>query len=93
MAFGNWIREEREKAGVSLKDLARRINISTPYWSRIERGLERAPKDTLIIAACKELELSTDRAFIEAQRLPPDMQENLEMTISVYREFRTRSAA
>ena len=61
MAFGTWIREEREKAGVSLKDLSRRINISTPYWSRIERGYEKAPKDSLIIAACEQL--GADRAI------------------------------
>jgi transcriptional regulator with XRE-family HTH domain len=93
MAFGSWIREEREKAGVALKEFARRINISTAYWLRIERGLENAPRDYLIIAACEQLGLPTDRAFIEAERLPPDMKENLELTVSVYREFRTRSAA
>jgi HTH-type transcriptional regulator, competence development regulator len=93
MSFGSWIREEREKAGIPLKEFARRINISTPYWSRIERDFEKAPKDSLIIAACEQLGLPTDRAFIEAQRLPPDMKENLELAVSVYRDFRTRSAA
>lgn len=93
MSFGNWIRSERERAGVPLKEFAQRINISTPYWSRIERGYEKAPKDSLIIAACEQLSLPTDRAFIEAQRLPPDIKENLEVAVSVYREFKTRSAA
>ena len=93
MAFGPWVRGERERAGISLKDFARSIDISTAYWSRIERGLELAPKDSLIIAACKRLGIPTDRAFIEAKRLPPDMQGDLELAVSVYREFKARGSS
>ena len=91
MAFGSWMRSEREQAGISLKDFSRSIDISPAYWSRIERGLELAPKDSLIIAACARLGLPTDRAFIEAERLPPDMQGDLALAVSVYREFKSRS--
>ena len=91
MAFGSWIRGEREQAGISLKEFARSIDISPAYWSRIERELELAPKDSLIIAACQRLRLATDRAFIEAERLPPDMKQDLELAVSVYREFKSRS--
>jgi transcriptional regulator with XRE-family HTH domain len=91
MAFGSWIRTEREKTGISLKDFAQSIEISQAYWSRIERGLELAPKDSLIIAACEKLKLPTDRAFIEAKRLPPDMQGDLEFAVTMYREFKLRS--
>ena len=93
MAFGPWVRGERERAGISLKDFARSIDISTAYWSRIERGLELAPKDSLIMAACQRLGLPTDRAFIEARRLPPDMQGDLELAISVYRDFKARGSS
>lgn len=93
MAFGQWIRSEREQAGISLRDFAKSIDISQAYWSRIERGLELAPKDSLIIAACDRLGLPTDRAFIEAKRLPPDMQADLAAAVSVYREFKSRSRA
>ena len=93
MSFGSWIRTEREQAGISLKTFARSIDISQAYWSRIERGLELAPKDSLIVAACERLGLPTDRAFIEAQRLPPDMQGDLAVAVSVYRDFKSRSAA
>ena len=93
MSFGSWIRTEREQAGVTLKEFARSIDISQAYWSRIERGLELAPKDSLIVAACERLGLPTDRAFVEARRLPPDMQGDLAVAVSVYREFKSRSAA
>ena len=93
MSFGSWIRSEREKADLSLKDLAGSIGISQAYWSRIERGLELAPKDSLIIAACERLGLPTDQAFIEAKRLPPDMQGDLEFAVSLYREFKSRGSS
>jgi transcriptional regulator with XRE-family HTH domain len=93
MSFGSWIRTEREQASITLKEFARSIDISQAYWSRIERGLELAPKDSLIVAACERLGLPTDRAFIEARRLPPDMQGDLAVAVSVYREFKSRSAA
>jgi len=90
MAFGPWIRAEREKADIGLNAMARQIGISPAYWSRIERGKENAPKDQLIIAACKILGLDTDRAFLEASRLPPDMQRDLATAISAYRAFKDR---
>ena len=88
MAFGQWIRAKREEANIMLIDFARDINISPAYWSRIERGLEKAPKDQLIISACERLGLGTDRAFIEAQRLPPDMRQDISVAVSVYRQFK-----
>ena len=36
---------------------------------------------------------ATDRAFIEARRLPPDMQGDLELAISVYRDFKARGSS
>ena len=71
-----------------LNGFARSIDISPAYWSRIERGLEKAPKDELIIAACEKLGLDTDRAFIEAERLPPDVQDDIAVAISAYRRFK-----
>lgn len=93
MSFGSWIRGERENAGLTLKEFASSIEISQAYWSRIERGLELAPKDSLIVAACERLNLPTDQAFIEAQRLPPDMQSDIAVAVSAYRDFKSRNAA
>jgi transcriptional regulator with XRE-family HTH domain len=92
MAFGTWIRTKREATDITLLDFARDISISPAYWSRIERGLEKAPKDSLIIAACERLGLATDQAFVEAQRLPPDMQQDISVAVSVYRQFKSRRA-
>jgi transcriptional regulator with XRE-family HTH domain len=89
MAFGPWIRTERERAGVSLNDFARRLAISPAYWSRIERGLEKAPRSELVTAAATKLGLDTDRAFIEARRLPPEAESDLATVLRVYRSFKS----
>ncbi len=38
--FGNYLRELRESANMSLRTLARRLNISAPFLSHVERGIE-----------------------------------------------------
>ncbi len=38
-ALGDYIRQQRQLANLSLRDLAARTNVSNPYLSQIERGL------------------------------------------------------
>ena len=86
MAFGAWIRLKREAKGIPLNDFARQLDISPAYWSRIEREMEKAPKNDLIIKAAALLGLELDQAFIEAQRLPPDMQMDVGNVVRAYRK-------
>lgn len=86
MGFGSFIREKREQAGVPMNEFARRLGISPAYWSRIERELEKAPKDELITKAAEALGLHPDEAFIEASRLPPDMQKDVSTVVRLYRK-------
>lgn len=90
MGFGTWIRTEREKAEITLNDFARRLEISPAYWSRIEREMEKAPKDDLIERACGILGLHKDDAFLQARRLPPDIQKDLPTAVRAYREFKKK---
>jgi HTH-type transcriptional regulator, competence development regulator len=92
MGFGKWIRTRREKAEITLNDFARRLEISPAYWSRIEREMEKAPKDELIEMACQILGLPVDQAFIEAKRLPPDIQKDLPTAVRAYREFKKKES-
>ena len=41
MAFGAFIRSEREKKEIQMNDFARQLGISPAYWSRIERDIEK----------------------------------------------------
>lgn len=86
MAFGDFIRGKRDAAGIALNDFARQIGISPAYWSRIERNMEKPPKDDLIIKAAELLGLSIDETFVQASRLPPDMQQDVGAVVQAYRK-------
>ncbi|MEP6896394.1 MAG: helix-turn-helix transcriptional regulator, partial [Chloroflexota bacterium] len=38
-----------------MNEFARKLDISPAYWSRIERELEKPPKDELIVKAAEQL--------------------------------------
>ena len=86
MPFGDFIRQKREEAEIPLNDFARRIGISPAYWSRIERNMEKPPKDDLITKAALELHLDLDEVFVQANRLPPELQKNLGDVVLAYRK-------
>ena len=86
MPFGAFIRKKREEKQIQMNDFARQLEISPAYWSRIERELEKAPKDELITKAAEALGLNPDEAFIEASRLPPDMQKDVSTVVRLYRK-------
>jgi HTH-type transcriptional regulator, competence development regulator len=83
--FGTYVRTKREEVGMTLTEFARQLEISPAYWSRIETGRENPPKDELIKKAATILGLSEDELFIEASRLPPDMQEEVAEVVRLYR--------
>lgn len=89
MSFGSLIRKHREMHGVALNELARQLQISPAYWSRIERDLEKPPSDDLIKCSAWFLRVSIDDAFVDAGRLPPDMRPALGKLVRMYRK-RTR---
>jgi transcriptional regulator with XRE-family HTH domain len=86
MPFGDFIRQKREGADIPLNDFARRIGISPAYWSRIERNMEKPPKDDLITKAAQELHLDFDEVFVQANRLPPELQKKLGEVVLAYRK-------
>ncbi len=85
--FGIYVRTKREEVGMTLTELARQLEISPAYWSRIETGRENPPKDELIRKAATILGLSEDELFIEASRLPPDMQDEVAEVVRLYRSI------
>ncbi len=85
--FGTYVRTKREEAGMTLTEFARQLEISPAYWSRIETGRENPPKDELIKKAATILGLSEDELFIEASRLPSDMQEEVAEVVRLYRSL------
>ena len=86
MAFGRYIRREREGREMTLTELARRVDVSIAYLSRIERERENPPPDRLVSALARALGLSADTLFAAARRLPPDLRARTEDVIAVYRQ-------
>ena len=80
------------KAGIGLNDFAARLGVSPGYWSRVERGQEKAPRDALIERAAAILGIRLDELFIAAQRLPPDMQRDLPRVVFAYRRLRAAAS-
>ena len=87
MSFGLYIRQRRIEMGFGLNEFSGRIGISPAYWSRVERGIEKAPRDELIEKTASLLGMSVDELFLQAARLPPDMQKELPQVVSLYRRF------
>lgn len=84
--LGPIIREKREQKGVSLRELARRINVSPSLISQVERGLAMPSVGTLF-AIANDLGLVIDDVFNEKQpgqespdRAPSDAARGIEQS-------------
>jgi transcriptional regulator with XRE-family HTH domain len=64
-AIGDFIREQREQAQVSVRQLARLAGVSNPYLSQIERGL-RKPSADILQQIAKGLRISAEQLYIRA---------------------------
>src|SRR6266576_3343828 len=63
--IGEFIREQREVAQVSLRQLARLAGVSNPYLSQIERGL-RKPSAEILQQIAKGLRISAEQLYVHA---------------------------
>ena len=106
-AIGAYIREQREQAKISLRQLAQAAGVSNPYLSQIERGLRRPSADILQQIA-RGLRISAEALYVQAgfleDRPPglevrdavltdPDLTERQkQMLLEVYDSFRKETA-
>lgn len=93
MSFGSVIRTRRTEMGIGLNDFAGRIEMSPAYWSRIEREIEKPPRDEVIEKAAAVLGIRLDDLFIEADRFPPDMRRDVARVVRAYRRASTAGAS
>ena len=63
--LGEYIREQREAAKVSLRQLATLAGVSNPYLSQIERGL-RKPSAEILQQIAKALRISAETLYVRA---------------------------
>jgi transcriptional regulator with XRE-family HTH domain len=64
-SIGEYIREQRERAKISLRQLADSAGVSNPYLSQIERGLRR-PSAGILQQIAKGLSISAEALYIQA---------------------------
>jgi transcriptional regulator with XRE-family HTH domain len=63
--LGDFIREQRETAKISLRELAKSAGVSNPYLSQIERGL-RKPSAEILQQIAKGLRISAEALYVQA---------------------------
>ncbi|ROP39678.1 helix-turn-helix domain-containing protein [Saccharothrix texasensis] len=100
--IGEYIRQQRNTAKISLRQLAKLAGVSNPYLSQIERGL-RKPSAEILQQIAKGLRISAEALYVEAGILEqreggaladaivtaPDLTERQkQVLLDVYESFR-----
>jgi transcriptional regulator with XRE-family HTH domain len=69
--LGDYLREQRVSARLSLRQLAEQAGVSNPYLSQIERGLRR-PSAEVLQQLAKALRISAEQLYVRAGIVSPD---------------------
>lgn len=106
---GEFLREQRRSAQLSLRQLADAAGVSNPYLSQIERGL-RKPSADILQQLAKALRISAETLYVQAGMLDARERDELEVPaailtdpsinerqkqvlIQIYESFRKENAA
>ena len=105
--IGEYIRQQRSHARISLRQLSKLAGVSNPYLSQIERGL-RKPSAEILQQIAKGLRISAEALYVQAGILdapaggpvPDAIRAAVELTerqkqvlLDVYETFRRANAA
>ncbi|WP_335981284.1 MULTISPECIES: helix-turn-helix domain-containing protein [Streptomycetaceae] len=107
--LGEFLREQRRGARLSLRQLADAAGVSNPYLSQIERGL-RKPSAEILQQLAKALRISAETLYVQAGILDARERDELEVPaailadpsinerqkqvlIQIYESFRKENAA
>jgi transcriptional regulator with XRE-family HTH domain len=106
--LGEFIREQRRTARLSLRKLSELAGISNPYLSQIERGL-RKPSAEILQAIAKGLRISAETLYVRAGILDergegPQLEGEIlgdqtiterqkQALVEIYRSFQAETAA
>ena len=107
-SIGDYIREQREQARISMRQLAQAAGVSNPYLSQIERGL-RKPSADILQQIAKGLRISAEALYVQAGILEdrqadsgvrsallaePELSERQkQVLLEIYESFRRENAA
>jgi transcriptional regulator with XRE-family HTH domain len=107
-SIGEYIREQREQARISLRQLAQAAGVSNPYLSQVERG-QRNPSAEILQQIAKGLRISAEALYVRAGILEdrpadsgvrsalladPELTERQkQVLLEIYESFRKENAA
>ena len=107
-SLGEFIRQQRQQAKISLRQLAAAAGVSNPYLSQIERGL-RKPSAEILNQIAKGLRISSQALYVQAglieDREPPSdvltairadphlTERQRQVLIDIYESFRKEQPA
>ncbi|NHA66639.1 helix-turn-helix domain-containing protein [Phycicoccus flavus] len=86
-SLGEYLREQRTSAKLSLRQLSELAGVSNPYLSQIERGLKR-PSAEILQQLAKGLEVSAESLYVRAGILDAEPQAATPDTPDVRRAVR-----
>jgi len=69
--LGEFLKEQRTAARLSLRQLADQVGVSNPYLSQIERGLRR-PSAEVLQQIAKALRISAEQLYLHAGIISPE---------------------
>jgi transcriptional regulator with XRE-family HTH domain len=106
--LGDFIREQRRHARLSLRKLSEAAGISNPYLSQIERGL-RKPSAEILLGIARGLRISAETLYeraglLEARHDDGDLfdairrdttisERQKDALLAIYRSFQSETAA
>lgn len=105
--IGQYIRQQRENAKISLRQLSKLAGVSNPYLSQIERG-SRKPSAEILQQIAKGLRISAEALYVQAGildvptggpvadaiRADTELSERQkQVLLDVYESFRRENAA
>ena len=70
-SLGEYLRDQRTQAELSLRQVAAMAGVSNPYLSQVERGL-RKPSAEVLQGLAKALRISAETLYVRAGILDPD---------------------
>jgi transcriptional regulator with XRE-family HTH domain len=106
-SLGEFLRDQRKTAQLSLRQLAEQAGVSNPYLSQIERGL-RKPSADILQQIAKGLRISAEQLYVRAGILDERTESDLavesavladtaiterqkRMLLEIYRSFRAEN--
>ncbi len=80
--LGEYLREQRRSAQLSLRQLADAAGVSNPYLSQIERGL-RKPSADILQQLAKALRISAETLYVQAGILDERDRDGIEVRTAI----------